>query len=949
MAQGRALASNMAAVAGGKIAAAVAGLLTIMVLTRHLGPHDFGYYRTILTYSAFAAVLADLGIYFVGLREMSRPDADVSRVLGNAFLLRIVTTAGVLLVTSACGLLLPYDPIVKTGFFLGALLYVGYQGNEFLSGVFQRKAKQGGAAIAEAAGGAATLVAVLLLARLDAGVLAMLCGTLFGALVAFAIAFVRARQLIPFRPRFEWTLWRGFLTAALPIAGSQILTMAMLRGDTLLLSLFKNATHVGLYGVPTKMFELATSLPYMFAGLMMPALTAAAAVYKERSGDFTRILGRSLDAMLMYGVGTILALGIFSTEILTLIAGPDFAAGAPALTILAFATTLTALTFVVRFALIAMDRARSVLYVDAVACAIALIAYFVLIPRYSYIGAALGTTLGEGAILVAMFWSMHRAGLTLPRCPSAMKTLLAGAMAAIGIMSLARFDAPWMLSLFVGGAVYIGLLVLLGAIPRELVESLLRRPSVLKASTALQPSADAPAPNTNTRRRLGDARIAIINQPQDPVVAGDDQRGSVAIVNWELAKRLARHYDVVVYAPRGKGQPRMEHWNGIEIRRVRFVYTRIHKLIQLLTGQLRSRRPYFDSPLYYREYFTAIAADLHLTPADVVHLPQQVQFASLFRAATPLAKIVLHMHQNELGLLDEHPLRERLEHVDGIVTVSDWVSRLAAKRFPELATRIHTIGNGVDLDRFCPGTTPVPAEPIRLLFVGRISPEKGVHILMQAFDRLVKVRPDVRLDLAGKPGMLPLDLLGLLLKKDAQLTDLCDFYGRTRFAGLLAAFRGPHAYIDSLGAGLSPGTAERITFHGALGFSKLRVLYQQAHLLVLPSICNESYGMPVAEAMACGVPVIASDGGGVLELIEPGKSGRLVPRADVDSLFETLCALINDRETFSGMRLAARQRAERLTWEHSAERLAHVYDALLEERSSALNMRRQEDATPACG
>src|SRR5688500_16223401 len=123
MAKSRALMTSMAAVAAGKGVTAIAGLLTIMVLTRELGPQEFGYYRTVLTYSAFASVLADLGIYLVGLREMSRPDADVSRVIGNALMLRLVSTAGVLLAAACLALTLPYDTEVKQGIFLGALIY----------------------------------------------------------------------------------------------------------------------------------------------------------------------------------------------------------------------------------------------------------------------------------------------------------------------------------------------------------------------------------------------------------------------------------------------------------------------------------------------------------------------------------------------------------------------------------------------------------------------------------------------------------------------------------------------------------------------------------------------------------------------------------------------------------------------------------------------------------
>ena len=62
-------------------------------------------------------------------------------------------------------------------------------------------------------------------------------------------------------------------------------------------------------------------------------------------------------------------------------------------------------------------------------------------------------------------------------------------------------------------------------------------------------------------------KIAIVNQPQDPIVAGQEQRGSVAIVNWELAKRLAQRHEVTVYAPRANGQASCERWRTIQIRR----------------------------------------------------------------------------------------------------------------------------------------------------------------------------------------------------------------------------------------------------------------------------------------------------------------------------------------------------------------------------------------------
>jgi O-antigen/teichoic acid export membrane protein len=462
----RALAANMAAVITGKAATAVVGLFTVVALTRHLGPTGFGYYRTVLTYSAFAAVLADCGLYMVTLRQMSQPDVDAGRVLGNALPLRVLSTASVLLAAAALSWLTPYDSLVKWGTLIGAAIYTCLQTSDFLIAAFQSVLKQARNAIAEVTGALVTLGLVTALALTHAGALPMLGATLLGATVALSISIRLVRRLVPFRARFDLPLWREYLIAGLPLAGAQILGMAMLRGDSLLLSLFQPASAVGLYGVPSKLFEVTTSVPYMLAGLMMPALTASAAA--DRS-QFSQQLGNTLDAAAVYGVGVVIALAPFADRLLALISGERFAAGAPALAVISFAVALAGLTHVLRFTLVACGEPRRVLMGDAVACACAFAAYFALIPRFSLLGAAAGTVVAEASAFIAMLAGLLRSGRRLPSLVNPAKAIIAGALAALAMKYLASIGTPWWLSLAAGGVLYLALVALTGAIPRELV------------------------------------------------------------------------------------------------------------------------------------------------------------------------------------------------------------------------------------------------------------------------------------------------------------------------------------------------------------------------------------------------------------------------------------------------------------------------------------------------
>jgi len=479
----RSLAANMAAIVSGKAMTAVAGLMTLMVLTRHLGPTEFGYYRTVLTYCAFAAVLADCGLYMINLREMSRAGADAGRVAGNALALRLVSTAAMLLVAAAVAWATPYDRTVKWGVLIGAAIYTCLQASDFLISIFQSVLKQGRNAVAEVIGAVVTLAVIWALATgTHAGAIPMLGATLLGAALAMGISWRLARRLVSFRPSFDFSLWRHFLVAGLPIAGAQILGMAMLRGDSLLLSFYQPAGDVGLYGVPSKLFELAASIPYQFAGLMMPALTASA---RGSPQEFGKSLRNAVDAGAIYGAGVILALAFFAPQILTFMAGAAFAPGAPALVFLACAVALASMTHILRFALVACERQRFVLVGDSVACACAFIAYFSLIPRYSFVGAALGTVVAEVAALICMLCGLWRAGRPLPSLANPLKALFSAALAAVGMHLMTRFlDLPWLLTLMVGGGIYLSGLALTHAIPRDLILSVLRRGRVAYQGSA---------------------------------------------------------------------------------------------------------------------------------------------------------------------------------------------------------------------------------------------------------------------------------------------------------------------------------------------------------------------------------------------------------------------------------------------------------------------------------
>ena len=222
------------------------------------------------------------------------------------------------------------------------------------------------------------------------------------------------------------------------------------------------------------------------------------------------------------------------------------------------------------------------------------------------------------------------------------------------------------------------------------------------------------------------------------------------------------------------------------------------------------------------------------------------------------------------------------------------VSRYSAEtlRVPEERTRI--VYGGVDTERFRPrgGTRD------GVLFVGRITPHKGIDLLLRA------VPEGAKLTIVGSAGHDP-------RPPESGYAELVTRLAEERHARLL----------------------------GEVDDDRLAELYRSAAVVVLPSVKVTCYGRRVAipellgltllEAMASGTPVVCSNVGGLPEVVEPGRTGYVVPPGDADDLRACISAILDDPVRANAMGAAARAHVlESFTWDRCAERCLSAYAEL---------------------
>jgi len=227
------------------------------------------------------------------------------------------------------------------------------------------------------------------------------------------------------------------------------------------------------------------------------------------------------------------------------------------------------------------------------------------------------------------------------------------------------------------------------------------------------------------------------------------------------------------------------------------------------------------------------------------------------------------------------------KRMDRVITVSNSSAQKAKQAFKIADAKLRVVYNGVDTDKFRM-RDDIKKEPNSLIVATNTRDRnKGIIYLLQALT---------------------------MMRGQVKLTIVDDKPPRNDYApGLVKEY----------------GLEDMITFTGRLSHSEVAKKYAAAEIAVSPSI-YEGFGLPAAEAMACGVPVIGTTAGALPEVIEDNVTGILVPPKNPQALAGAIKTLIDDPELRQKIGAAGVERVNRLfTWEKSAKATIDVYNEVI--------------------
>jgi spore coat protein SA len=297
---------------------------------------------------------------------------------------------------------------------------------------------------------------------------------------------------------------------------------------------------------------------------------------------------------------------------------------------------------------------------------------------------------------------------------------------------------------------------------------------------------------------------------------------------------------------------------------------------------------------------------------DVIQIENRPTFVPIVRRAFPRTPIVLSLHSlTFMSYLSRARANAILSQVNGVTSVVSFVSRTMRKRYPRHAHKFKSAILGVDTAKFRPRTLPYK-QAIRkkwgvhnrynLLFVGRIVPRKGLHTLVRAAAILRRRSPRIGIVAVGAswPGV-----------------------------------RRETAYMRKVRL-LSRRAKVPIRFTGYLPPSQIHKMYHLGDVFVCPTQFREGFATVNSEAMASGIPVIASKRGGIPEVVVHGKSGLLVQNYRSPLAFAKAIARVKSSPLLA-RRLAygGRKRVKaRFSWFSTVSRLRRHYRSIAGRRFS---------------
>ncbi len=453
----------------GKIISTLLGLLALGLMARYLGTEKFGWYITVMTFLQFIGILIDFGLIPVTAQMLSEPAHDKEKLFKNLIGFRFISAIVFLGLAPLIALFFPYPREIKIAISFSTIAFLAVALNQVFIGFYQNKLKMYLSAIGENVGRIVLVVGLWLLIKQQAGFIPVMVVVVLNSVAYTAFMWFAAKKYTPIGLKFDWEIWKAIMKKMWPIAISIIFNVIYLKGDIILLSLYKTQSEVGLYGAAYRVIDILAQTAMLLMGVMLPLL--AFNWSRNLKEKFRKFYQQSFDSMMLLALPLTLGVVILANKIIALVYDKDFIASGQPLQILAMAVFGVFLGAIFGHTAVAIDRQKQTIWIYISDALLTLAGYLIFIPKYGMYGAAWMTVFSEFYAGILLWLTIRHYTKEKLKLKTFGKILFSCLLMSFALLFF--YELPVLFLVIIATAVYSASIFLTRAVSKETLREIL--------------------------------------------------------------------------------------------------------------------------------------------------------------------------------------------------------------------------------------------------------------------------------------------------------------------------------------------------------------------------------------------------------------------------------------------------------------------------------------------
>jgi O-antigen/teichoic acid export membrane protein len=459
------IATNASYLMVAQLVSMVFSILLGIFIARKMGSVEFGKYSFAIAFTAIFGVFSDLGYNTLLLREVSKDKQKVAKYASNLLSIYAISNLLIFFIIIATINILSYPPYMQLVVSLFAISVLWGSFSTLFKDIFRSFEQMKYEASVNIAINIVRCSFGLAILFLGYGLIALALVYVFSGFLDFILSYLICRENF-IKPRFELDInfFKGTIASALALCLLPFLGIILARADTIMLSTMDGDYAVGLYNAAYNIVRDFRFIPVILLNALFPT---ALSIYEKSKGDFHNYYSKAISYLLVVSIPMTVGLFLLSEEIILFAYGSQYLGSTDTLKIVALDIPLFCIFIALGNAFISMGKERLVAISVAISAIFNICLNLILIPKFSFNGAAVATDLSEFLLAIIYLIFMQRYLWAVPIHRFLIKPITASIPMFIFIIISKHFAINLFIIIFFSIIIYGYMFIRMGGLDNE--------------------------------------------------------------------------------------------------------------------------------------------------------------------------------------------------------------------------------------------------------------------------------------------------------------------------------------------------------------------------------------------------------------------------------------------------------------------------------------------------